>query len=628
MDEATVGVGSAKTPLAIRINGDRPTFRIGTEAIAAKLLAPINPLLDDLLVIACTVFAADSSIARGGTTRPDMGDAWRRTFQFKIPVSDPDYWSESARIGALADAVSFLTDDDVSFTFSPRGDSSPRQQFLAFDPSANAFAADEVILFSGGLDSFSGALEALSTTSGRVALVSHRSAQKVIPRQDYLAKYLMKRFPGRVLHIPVRATRVGKEASESTQRSRSLLFAALGQVIAQMLGAQHVSFYENGIVSHNLPISPQVIGTMATRTTHPLSLTKLNALMGVIGSNAVATRNPFQWLTKTEVVSKIAEYGAETCIKEAVSCTSVRDQDTLHTHCGACSQCLDRRFAVLAAGLEGHEYDVMYQTDVLIGPRLTDRSRTIALDWTSHAVRMHDLSLRDFMANYAMEIARIIRGQPDQPSLDTVHRAYAMHRRHSGSVINGIETAISANAGAIARKTLPFTSLIAMHSGGGGKAVLMLAEKPECKPELIVIASEVVDEDFGRADGVDAPLEVAFFFEGTRQVLVVRGLGRVHGRPAEVANALKMVYEADRLAGLARSNHSYSSAGVLSQEMGTSKSAVAKYVDRCRGSLADYYLAINGLLPRHPLLIETKKPNGYRLDPDIRVISQDQLPGH
>ncbi len=38
--------------------------------------------------------------------------------------------------------------------------------------------------------------------------------------------------------------------------------------------------YENGIISHNLPISGQVVGTMATRTTHPLSLLLLERFLG------------------------------------------------------------------------------------------------------------------------------------------------------------------------------------------------------------------------------------------------------------------------------------------------------------------------------------------------------------
>ena len=36
-----------------------------------------------------------------------------------------------------------------------------------------------------------------------------------------------------------------------------------------MLGLNRVHFYENGIISLNLPVCAQVVGGRATRTTHP-----------------------------------------------------------------------------------------------------------------------------------------------------------------------------------------------------------------------------------------------------------------------------------------------------------------------------------------------------------------------
>jgi hypothetical protein len=56
---------------------------------------------------------------------------------------------------------------------------------------------------------------------------------------------------------------------EYTQRSRSFLYAALGATVAAMVGRDRIRFYENGVVSLNLPVSAQAIGARATRTTHP-----------------------------------------------------------------------------------------------------------------------------------------------------------------------------------------------------------------------------------------------------------------------------------------------------------------------------------------------------------------------
>lgn len=620
MPEVQVGRGAGRAPLIIRINGRKPTFRFATEKIAAALVSPIEPLMEDLLNVVAAVFAADSSVRRGGPTRSEMGGGWRRQFDFQIPVRLPDLWSRPDVTEALTEAVTFLTDDDVSFRFVQSQETSPPQGYLDFDSSADAFTADEVILFSGGLDSFAGALEALSTRDGRVALVTHRSAPKVIPRQERLARYLAERFPGRVLHVQVNATRVGAEASESTQRSRSLLFASLSQVVARMFGANQVSFYENGVVSQNLPISPQVIGTMATRTTHPLALHRLGNLMDLLGVGSVPIRNPFEWLTKTDVVDRIARHGGADMIKAAVSCTSVRDQDTLHTHCGSCSQCLDRRFAILPAGLKAHDPSEMYRTDVLTGARETDLSRTMAVDWSRHALRLSTADPRAFLNSFGQELFRIMAGHPDKPRSDTLRMCLDLQKRHAGFVVDVLKRSVVDQADALSRQSLHSTSLLVLHVGGG--TALVLPEDPR-KSQGPLQKKTTAPSETDTVPDADRPLEVSFTREGTSAVVIVRDLCRVVGRPADVAHVLKGPFDEDRAAGLPRNAHRYCRNGDIAKQIGQGKASVAKNVDRCRQAIEDAFELVHGRPPGKDLLIETHKGKGYRLDPDLRVITPD-----
>ena len=161
MDEARIRVEGRAQPLTIRINGRHPNFSLETDRISAKANAALPPLIEDLLEVASVVFAADSSIDRGRDTRPNMGQSWRRRFSFEIPVREPNIWSRTDVTRALTDAVSFLTDDQVDFTFKERENVELRQAYLEFDPQGPSFSAKEVVLFSGGLDSFAGALEVL-----------------------------------------------------------------------------------------------------------------------------------------------------------------------------------------------------------------------------------------------------------------------------------------------------------------------------------------------------------------------------------------------------------------------------------------------------------------------------------
>ena len=382
---------TAKRQIALVTGGAGANFRLGSEAIDIAALHQLDSVAQDFLTLAAAVFYADGEVPRGGDTRPGMGKGWHRNLRLHIPVRNLGLWQRTDVTETLSETVRFLTGDTMEFQFSLATDPRAWPEVFEFDPQGATYEVEKVILFSGGLDSFAGALETLSSGPGKVLLVSHRSAQKVLHRQDALAEWLARRFPGRVRHIKVAATRIGAETHDTTQRSRSLLFAAIGHAVAANFGARQLCFFENGIVSHNLPISPQVVGTMATRTTHPQSLVLLNRLLQLISPGSTTIFNEYQWLTKTEVVQRIATYGGAEMIEAAVSCTHVRDQTTLHTHCGRCSQCLDRRFAILAARLEAHDPVERYATAMFTGPLADDRARTLVLEWTRHAISLVDL---------------------------------------------------------------------------------------------------------------------------------------------------------------------------------------------------------------------------------------------
>ncbi len=609
--------GPERRRLPIRINGSNPTFRIDTPKIEKSLVSPLDDVMLDLLDVACVVFATDSAVRRGTDARRNLGGGWDRQLEFRIPVRLPELWQRDALRTALVEAVEFLTGDTASFTFFRLNDSGERQAFLEFDPRAGAFRANEVILFSGGLDSFSGALEALETRKGNVILVTHRSAQKVVPRQERLGQHLMDSYPGRILHLQIKATNKGHEGMETTQRSRSLLFAALGQVVARAFGAGRVSFYENGIISHNLPINQSVIGTMATRTTHPVSLRLIERLMAELDPNAVPIRNPFEWMTKSEVVERAVRFGGKQQIKHTVSCTSVREQGVLHTHCGTCSQCIDRRFAILSLGLGDFDPSEMYKVDVLLGERSGDKALTMAVDWTRTAVEMGRRSEVEFVVGFTKQITDIVRGYPGTPASVVFGRTYDMHRRQAETVRGVLEKQLIEHARALADHSLPATCLLRMHVSGSS---IKLEPAQHCRqPRQMEVAQ---NDERDLVVDADRPLEVSFFKEGGRAVIAVTGLDRVEGRPAEIAHLLKVPFEADRTEGRKRSECRFTPVGTLAGNLSCTKQAITKSVERCRLQLKEAYRQVHQRLPAEPLLIENRRPSGYRLDPDIRIVKQ------
>lgn len=624
MPEATVRYDPARPPLTVCFHGPGRNFILETDRISARALEALDPLCEDLLEIACAVFRADSSIRRGGDARSQMGADWRRELDFTIPVRRPDFWNRQDVRAALVDVVSFLTEDSVRFAFEAGDFPIQREPFLKFEPGGPAFDAEEVILFSGGLDSFAGALDALAASPhGKVVLVSHRSAQKVIPRQQRLGAYLRERFPGRVQHLHVTARRTGPEGKETTQRSRSLLFASLGRAVAQTLRIPRVSFYENGIISHNLPIGQQIVGTMATRTTHPLALRKLNHLLGLLGPETIRIENRFAWLTKTEVVRRIDQHGAAEQIPLAVSCTSVREQDRLHTHCGSCSQCLDRRFAILAAGLERHDPDESYAVDVIVGARSGPRSITMALEWTRHVLRLGSLDERGLLEAFGLELMRIRRGHPELSDYEVFRRIRGMHRRQAEIVESVLKAAVQDHAADLVAYRVPDTALLVMHLSAVARTGRALAGDPRPSEPASGSVGDVISED--TVPDPDAPLVAAFFHQDDIPVVAVRGLGRVQGSPAEIAHSLRPSFEEARKAGLRPECHPYVHPVALKSLSHRSKTWVRTNIGRCRAKLAEFHAALHGVPPARDLLIEGQQSRGYRLEPGLSVTNLENL---
>jgi hypothetical protein len=114
-------------------------------------------------------------------------------------------------------------------------------------------------------------------TEAVVTLVSHRPVSTLDSRQKRLFTELQRRFPDQLIRIPVWVNKAEKLGREPTQRTRSFLYSALGTLVAQSIRAGGVRFYENGIVSLNLPIAEEVVRARASRTTHPMALHLLSA---------------------------------------------------------------------------------------------------------------------------------------------------------------------------------------------------------------------------------------------------------------------------------------------------------------------------------------------------------------
>jgi 7-cyano-7-deazaguanine synthase in queuosine biosynthesis len=337
-----------------------------------RILEGFNPLAHDLLEIAAYIYYADCSIRRGEIDV--FAQRWKRKFDFIIPVSDPELWNRPDIKESLIETLDFLTGDQFSFHFMPP---KPRGQ-LFLDFGNNPFpGADCITLFSGGLDSLVGALFLKKVLNLNPLLVSHRSIATTDARQKELVRLIRERTPETQFpHLSIWINRMGKPASEETQRSRAFLYLSAAAAVATQLDISKIFICENGIVSINIPISGQNIGTMLTRSTHPRFIKLFEQLIKALFTKDLVIKNPFIFFTKTQVLELLKDWGQADLIQATISCSSPHRRTLLQPQCGTCSQCVGRRFSVISAGLEEFDRPEFYEKDIFL-TRLTKEGKQL-----------------------------------------------------------------------------------------------------------------------------------------------------------------------------------------------------------------------------------------------------------
>jgi hypothetical protein len=453
---------AAEGAVKLAIYGRNPNVHFRLQEIRRDLCTEIPAVLRDLLDLAAYVYTADQAVRRAGGGRVDgdeIGEGWRRTFRFQVPVRELDLWRSDPVLGELKSTLSFLSEDTYEFEFIPIKYDAALDGFIDFTATPYDGRVEEVVMFSGGLDSLAGAVTESVVGKRRVLLVNHRSNEKLTPRHGELLRGLAGHagdfYP---LHFPVRLNKTKAHGLEHTQRTRSFLFAAFGALFAHMIGLPRLRFYENGVVSLNLPLSAQVVGARASRTTHPGVLAGLARLLSTLLGRRFDVENPFLWDTKTDVVKRIAAAGCGELIGLSTSCGHTWERTVRHTHCGVCSQCIDRRFAVLAACQEANDPGDAYAVDLLTGPRRPGEPKTMLAAYLELANRVERMGEADFRTQFG-ELVRALPYLNLPPSVGAA-RVYALYRDHARQVTGVIDRAIAANAVAIRRQELPRNCLL------------------------------------------------------------------------------------------------------------------------------------------------------------------------
>jgi 7-cyano-7-deazaguanine synthase in queuosine biosynthesis len=305
----------------------------------------LSPVMADVLRLATAVYAADTRLERDAAF-----DRWTRHIELSLPVSDPALWD-----GAHGEAVAmlrFLTGDhwEIGFRPHPEGFAPAPRRAIEDQP----LRIDAVSLFSGGLDSYIGAVDELEKGL-RVALVGHHAQGTGATSSSQASCIAALRSHYDTTAIPflqlwVSPAKGPKASSEASTRSRSLLFIALGLSVAVAASAKTLVVPENGFISLNVPLTNSRLGSLSTRTTHPHFIALVRQLLDALGVT-VELVLPYRFRTKGEMVSTCSNQDllrrtatlTMSCSHPESNRFRARDPSA---HCGRCFPCLIRRAAL------------------------------------------------------------------------------------------------------------------------------------------------------------------------------------------------------------------------------------------------------------------------------------------
>ncbi len=398
------------------------------EKVERALSVRLDSASLDLCELAAFVYMADKAVPRG------RYEKWTRNLSFLVPVRNVDKWNSVKEI--LTNTLATLSGDNVDFHFVKKVEEKRGGKLPDSAPTVKPAESDCTCLFSGGLDSFSGAVYLIN--QGRRPMFASHYVSALKGLQSDLMTAVQNQFERVFHHFQYRVTSRPNpraphpyKARESSHRARSFMFLSFATVAAAAHGLSDIYICENGILSLNVPISDARKGSRSTRHAHPLYLLYFNQLVNALYERQFNVQNPFFFWTKGEEAKLLLSTRLYPMIKNTVTCWGYPNQTLRYpnsNHCGYCIPCIVRRVSLLAAGLE--KYDDQYVVDIfnLNGPTDEKYLRNIE-DLTYFCESFATLSKTELLYRYP-ELVMVEVG-PNPSNEDRVAKIIAVYKKFS-----------------------------------------------------------------------------------------------------------------------------------------------------------------------------------------------------
>ncbi|CAO3405511.1 hypothetical protein [Azospirillum palustre] len=323
-----------------------------------------------------------------------------RSITVELPIREPGSWSEAGH-QALVGMLRLLGNAEWKFKFTKRSEKTALDGLGG--GKAGEGRADTVTLFSGGLDSTCG-LGWLQSSGVESVLASFYGAKA--KQEEIVGNFEFGQ------HVQVGCIwDNGRRRFGGQFQYRSLMFLALGAMVARSFGAKRLLQFENGPLSIAMPPSP--IYRM-TRHAHPklhrLAMMLFTELFGA----EITVENPFLQLTKRQMAEALKETLGEQkfgkVVRKTETCWNLTSRQVVGnitknpgTPCGLCVPCIVRRTAMRGDDID-HAVNLTSRKD----PHFSNLNARVHVD--AYLGWAKELSGRDYdVTRFAFEAPQVVR---------------------------------------------------------------------------------------------------------------------------------------------------------------------------------------------------------------------------
>lgn len=210
-------------------------------------------------------------------------------------------------------------------------------QTVLYDDDRNNYP----ILFSGGVDSISGALKVLSQNPEGILLHINTSKSIFGKMRRVITNEAFSRNQTYCISARIKA----KRHRSFFSNTRGLLFLTASYVVSRLLHSEKVVFCENGAQMLDIMMgSIAYDNAVSTKNTNPRYLQAVNNLLCEFEGTSFKVDYALKDTTKSEAISEFLD---KELLKKSWSCYSTRMRSEM---CGSCWNCFTTKMSSVAAG--------------------------------------------------------------------------------------------------------------------------------------------------------------------------------------------------------------------------------------------------------------------------------------